>query len=201
MKYIYIFLAVVIPSLLSFPGILVVFKVEPTGLGGSLNVWFMCSGCEKRSLMFQGSAFVEGSKRTVVGLTLALSFLSGHGFANFNRTLRQYLGILCISKNRYYDVIKLAYPHLKDILDEMCEDEKKNMQELSQDELGSWTRAVVTSDGVCHTHGHFSKNGSFIVKNIYLVDYSGTGTSACRERMMLSRRSCMRAQQSRWRVC
>ena len=102
-----------------------IFKVEPTGLGGSLNVWFMCSGCEKRSLMFQGSAFVEGSKRTVVGLTLALSFLSGHGFANFNRTLRQYLGILCISKNRYYDVIKLAYPHLKDILDEMCEEEKK----------------------------------------------------------------------------
>ena len=71
-----------------FPGILVVSKVEPTGLGGSLNVWFMCSGCEKRSLMFQGSALVEGSKRTVVGLTLALSFfLSVHGFANFNRTL------------------------------------------------------------------------------------------------------------------
>ena len=41
--------------------------------------------------MIQGSAFVEGSKRTVVGLALALSFfLSGHGFANFNRTLRQY---------------------------------------------------------------------------------------------------------------
>lgn len=132
MKYIYIyFLTVVISSLLSFPGILVIFKVEPTGLGGSLNVWFMCSGCEKRSLMFQGSALVEGSKRTVVELTLALFFfLSVHGFANFNRTLRQYLGILCISKNRYYDVIKLAYPHLKDILDEMCEEEKKNMQEL-----------------------------------------------------------------------
>ena len=126
-----------------------IFKVEPTGLGGSLNVWFMCSGCEKRSFMFQGSALVEGSKRTVVALTLALSFfLSVHGFANFNRTLRQYLGILCISKNRYYDVIKLAYPHLKDILDEMCEEGKKNMQELLQDELGSWTPAVVTSDGV-----------------------------------------------------
>ena len=166
MKYIYIFVAVVIFSLLSFPGILVVSKVEPTGLGGNLNVWFMCSGCEKRSLMFEGSAFVERSKRTVVGLALALSFfLSGHGFANFNRTLRQYLGISCISKNRYYDVIKLAYPHLKDILDEMCEEEKKNMQELTQDELGSWTRAVVTSDGVWHTRGHFGKNGSFIVKN------------------------------------
>ena len=39
------------------------------------------------------------------------------------------------------------------------------MQELSQDKLGSWTRAVVTSDGVWHTCGHFNKNGSFIVKN------------------------------------
>ena len=113
-------------SLLSFPGILVVSKVEPTGLGGSLNVWFMCSGCEKRSLMFQRSAFVEGSKRTVIGLALAVVFfLFGHRLANFNRTLRQYLGILCITKNRYYDVIKLAYPHLKNILDEMCKEEKK----------------------------------------------------------------------------
>lgn len=39
------------------------------------------------------------------------------------------------------------------------------MQELSHDKLGSWTRAVVTSDGVWHNRGHFSKNGSFIVKN------------------------------------
>ena len=39
------------------------------------------------------------------------------------------------------------------------------MQELSQDKLGSWTRAVLTSYGVWHTRGHFSKNGYFIVKN------------------------------------
>lgn len=102
----------------------------------------------------------------MVGLSLAVGFfLSGHGFANFDRTLRQYLGISCISKNRYYDVIKLAYPHIKAILDEMCEEEKKRMQELPQEELGSWERAVDTSDGVWQTRGHFSKNGSFIVKN------------------------------------
>ena len=81
--------------------------------------------------MFQGSAFVEGSKRTVVGLALALAFfLCGHGFANFKRSLRQYLGISCISKNRY-DVIKLAYPHLKDILDEMCEETCKNYHKMN----------------------------------------------------------------------
>ena len=31
--------------------------------------------------------------------------------------------------------------------------------------LGSWKKAVVTSDGVWHTRGHFSKNASFIIKN------------------------------------
>ena len=41
---------------------------------------------------FQGSALVEGSRRTVVGLALAVAFfLSGHGFARFDKTLRHTL--------------------------------------------------------------------------------------------------------------
>ena len=63
-----------------------VSKIEPTGLGRSLNVFFTCSGCDKLSLAFQGSAVIEGSKRTVVGLALTVGFfLSGHGFANFDK--------------------------------------------------------------------------------------------------------------------
>lgn len=42
------------------------------------------------------------------------------------------------------------------------------MRQLEGEELGSWKRAVVTSDGVWHTRGHFSKTGSFIIKN-YLM--------------------------------
>ena len=117
-------------------------------------------------MRFQGSALVEGSRRTVVGLALSVAFLiSGHGFAKFDRTLRQCLGVSCVSKNAYYDVIKLVYPHVKDILDEMCDEEKDRMVDLDDEELGSWNRAVVTSDGVWHTRGHFSKNRSFIVTN------------------------------------
>ena len=52
----------------------------------------------------------------MVGLALAVGFfLSGHGFTNSDRTLIQYLGFSCISKNRYYDVVKLVYPHVKSI--------------------------------------------------------------------------------------
>ena len=51
-------------------------KVEPTGLGGSMNVVFACNGCELRTVNFHGSALVESSKRTVVGLALQWHFLS-----------------------------------------------------------------------------------------------------------------------------
>ena len=65
----------------------------------------------------------------------------------------QYLGISCLSKNRYYDMIELVYPHVTDILDEMCEEAKEQMKEMDDEQLGSWARAVVTSDGVWHTRG------------------------------------------------
>ena len=130
-------------------------KVEPNGTGGTLNVTFSCGGCDKRIVNFRGSALVEGSKRTVVGLALAVAFF----------VTGQWLGISCICKNPFYEVIKLVYPHITDILDGMCEEEKERMRQLEGDELGSWERAVVTSDGVWHTRGHFSKNGSFSIKN------------------------------------
>jgi len=86
----------------------------------------------------------EGSKRTVVGLALAVAFIiSGQGFAKFNKTLNQYLGISALSKQRYYEVIKRMYPHITGIL-----------QVLPEGELGHWKKAVVTSDGVWHTRGH-----------------------------------------------
>lgn len=117
---------------------------------------------------FDGSAFVEGSRRTVVGHAPAVAFfITGHGYAKFSRTLKQCLGISCISKNPHYDTIKPVYPHITDILNEMCEEEKQRMKAKEEGELGSWERAVITSDGMRHTHGHFSKNGSFTVKKLF----------------------------------
>ena len=39
------------------------------------------------------------------------------------------------------------------------------MRHLPKEELGSWNRAVVTSDAVWQTRGQFSTNGSLIIKN------------------------------------
>jgi len=147
-------------------GVLVPSEIQTMGLGGSMNIKFVCNGCNGRNIMFEGSALVEGSRRTVVGLSLAVAFIiSGHGFAKFNRTLNQFLGIPAISKNRYFEVVTLIYPHVTDILNEMCDEAKSAMKKIEGTTLGSWKRAVLTSDGVWHTRGHFSKNGSFIIKN------------------------------------
>lgn len=54
------------------------------------------------------------------------------------------MGITAVSKNRYYDVVKMLFPHVTDILNEMREDEKERMQELDINTLGSWENAVVT---------------------------------------------------------
>lgn len=175
-------------------------KVELTGLGESINVHFQCSGCEIRSLAFQGSSFVEGSKRTVVGLALGVAFfLTGHCYANFERTLKQCLCISCISKNRFYDIIKLAYPHIKAILYEMCSEEKERMKELPDVDLGSWKRAVVTSDGVWQTRGHFSKNGSFVIKNYMTGGLLWYGHK-CMGTIILWKRTCLKELLNRWKV-
>lgn len=62
-------------------------------------------------------------------------------------------------------MIKLAFPHLKAILDKRCNEGKEQMKSISDADHGSWKWAVMTSEGVWHTKGHFSKNGSFVVKN------------------------------------
>lgn len=52
-----------------------------------------------------------------------------------------------------------------EIVNKMCEEEKEKMKGLNDTEPGSWKREVVTADGVWLTRGHFSKNGSFALKN------------------------------------
>lgn len=79
----------------------------------------------------------------MVGLALAISFfITGHGYAKFARTLRQCLGISSISKNRYFETIKLVYPQITEILDEMCNEEKKKMKtwrvQNLEDGRGQW---------------------------------------------------------------
>lgn len=137
-----------------------------TGLGGGTAVQIACSGCGA-SVNYNSSAICDQSHRqTVVSVALRLAtFISGIGFAGYHKLLKRHLGMHVVNQRHFYRVIEMAYPHVKEILDEICELGKEEMKHLPSTELGSWEKAVTTFDGCWHIRGFFSQNSTFIIRN------------------------------------
>ena len=122
-----------------------------------------CCGCWTTRINYKSSYLVQDSRRQIVSLAISLAFfISGHGYAGYRKTLGRGLGIGVTSEKPFLEVIDLALPHIKEMLDEMCDDAKHQMKQLSPDQIGSWSRAVTCCDGCCLTRGHFSQNCTFI---------------------------------------
>ena len=101
-------------------------------------------------------------------MSLALSlafFISRQGYASYRKTLGKGLGLGIVSEKPFLEVVDLALPHIKAILDGVCEEAKLQMQNVENDQLGSWERAVTTCDGCWQIRGHFSQNCTFVIKN------------------------------------
>ena len=101
-----------------------------------------------------------------MSLALSLSFfISGQEYASYRETLGKGLGLGVISEKSFLEVVDLALPYIKEILEELCEDAKLRMKSISSDQLGSWYCAVTTCDGCWQIRGHFSQSCTFIIKN------------------------------------
>ena len=101
-------------------------------------------------------------------MSLALSlafFVSGHGYASYRKNLGKGLELGIVSEKPFLEIIDLAFPHIKEVLDVMCDDAKRQMKDISPEVVGSWSRAVTTCDGCWLIRGHFSQNCTFIIKN------------------------------------
>ena len=105
-------------------------------------------------------------------MSLALSlvfFISGHGYAGYRKTLGKGLGLGITSEKPFVEVIDLALHYIKAILDEMCDDAKHQMKQVSNDQIGSWSRAVTTCDDCWQISGHLhiyhqeSDSGYFVL--------------------------------------
>ncbi|XP_020617975.1 uncharacterized protein LOC110055892 [Orbicella faveolata] len=147
-------------------GKLVLVASEKKGLGGAMKFLFSCNGCWQETINYQSSHLALESQHQLVSLALSVAFfISGHGYESYRKTMGRGLGWGVISDKLFLDVIDLAFPHIRDILDEMCEKEKEYMKALSSDQLGSWSCAVTTCNGCWQIQGHFSQNCTFVVKN------------------------------------
>ncbi|XP_070548445.1 uncharacterized protein [Ptychodera flava] len=147
-------------------GILVPVKSSFLGLGGSMKVDYSCNGCKQRLVSFDSSMYIEGSRWTVVDFPLHIAqFISGHHHSDIFRSLGICLGMNVLAGQTFQNILKLLYPVVRDMVDEVCESAKDEMKALPDDQIGSWKRAITTSDGAWLTRGSFSKNFSFTVRN------------------------------------
>ena len=135
-------------------------------MGGAADVKIACSRCGLTADYSSSSMCKQAPRHTVVSLALRLAaFLAGIGFAGYHNLFARYLGMAAVSDKNFNRVVEMAYPHIKDILDEICEEAKMEMKSLPSSELGSWERAVTTSDGCWHIRGFFSQNSTFVIRN------------------------------------
>lgn len=61
-----------------------------------------------------------------------------------------------VSEKPYLEIMDVAFPHIKKILDEMCKEAKELMKNISE-ELSSWACGVTTCNGCWQIQGHFNQ--------------------------------------------
>lgn len=147
-------------------GTLITTGSSLSGRGGSALVHIACSGCNKTFQFASSALSTTECRRNIVSYSLRLAaFVTRIGFSGYHKLFGRHLGMEVTSERMFYHIIKEAYPHITERLDEVCELGKEEMKGLKDDQLGSWKRAVTTSDGCWHIRGFFSQNATSIIRN------------------------------------
>lgn len=149
-------------------GKLVAKSFQNKGLGGALSINFGCNGCTGRLISFDSTTrlLMDNTRRNQVSLALHLAmYLAGCHYDKISKSLKLGLGLQVLHETNFYEIIKTIYPITKDMLEDMCNEAKDEMKAIPDDALGSFKRAITTSDGAWLTRGHHSKNFTFHVKN------------------------------------
>lgn len=124
---------------------------------------FACSACENRIHFASSQLALTHNKRNCVSLATVLCFLLyGQGYHTYHKILRLGLGINVLAKSNFHKIIELVYPSAKTMLDNMCEKAKEVMKKKDKNLLGSWERAVTTSDGCWLIRGFHSQCATFV---------------------------------------
>ena len=100
--------------------------------GAAMKFVFRCNGCWQEEICYRSSQLALNSRCQLVSLALFLAFfISGHGYGSYRKTLGKGLGLDILSEKPCLDVIYHAFPFIKAILDEICDDAKHQMKDIS----------------------------------------------------------------------
>ena len=120
-------------------GRLVPIEVKSIGLGGAISIKYICNGCVQCHAHLDTSCRykLEYGSMSEVGMAVQVAFIvAGCVHATYYRALKLALGIDAVSGPTFMNSIELMYPVVKEMLDSMCNEGKKEMKEMDQATLG-----------------------------------------------------------------
>ena len=137
------------------------------GLGGAVDLMFRCSDC-KSKLEFHSSSRIGDTWRLQVPTLLLLSsLLGGFYFAGYERQMSMLIGDNTVSPQTWQTFLRWVQPMVKQLLDSQIAAAHEEMKKMDPETLGSFQRAVTTSDGAWHHRGFHSGNASYVVINYF----------------------------------
>lgn len=137
-------------------GDLVPISYSVMSRGGSACVTIACTGCGSEVDYASSSMSATENRCNVVSYALRVAaFASGIGFAAYHKLFGCHIGMSVTTGTVFHRVIEEVYPHIMEMLGEVCELGKDNMNARPSENLGSWQRAVTTSSECWHIRGFF----------------------------------------------
>ena len=94
------------------------------------------------------SVNVAFSHLLACSLAVQVAFIAGGSMhSQYNKVLKQGLGVAAVTTKIFYETIKLLHPIVNTMVTEMCEMAKSEMKALDLSMVDSWQRIITTSDG------------------------------------------------------
>ena len=143
-------------------GKLIPINIKHVGLGGSILVKFSCIGYSERILNLTSFVEIDFSRHSASSLAMQVVFMAAECMhAQYSKVLKQYMGISAVNST----TIKLLDPIVVTLLTEMCIAARDDMKSQDLSTVGSWQRAITTSDGAWLTRGRFSQNCTLTIRH------------------------------------
>uniref|UniRef100_A0A1X7TW74 Uncharacterized protein n=1 Tax=Amphimedon queenslandica TaxID=400682 RepID=A0A1X7TW74_AMPQE len=123
-------------------GKLKVNSIKLAGLGEAASLSFGCTNCGSCNVKFETSSQRENGDAAVSKILQVATICSGASYAIYKKMFHYILGMHAVSDSVFFRTLKEMYEHVKDILDGICLEARKKMQDMDRKKLGRWQRAV-----------------------------------------------------------